>query len=386
MILYEHEAKALLATAGLNIPKGTLVSTDDLSSLSFPGYLKAQVLHGNRAQQGLVVKVESLEQAQTQLKTLLASQDGLGQPVTAVLFEPAINFTRELYFAISYDTRYRQPILQYALDAGTGIEDRVDSLQTVLLSATTGGYESWPTELPTPLQPVLSQLWQVFSQNDASLVEINPIVETSAGWFCLDAKVELEDVAGPRHPEWETYPERSAMGRPPTALELKAREVSRSDHRGVAGESFFEFPGGTIGVMASGGGASTLAMDALMAVGLKPANYTEYSGNPTREKVEKLTHVVLAIPNLEALYVVGSTANFTDIYETLAGLIDGLLVSPYVDQPGFALLVRRGGPRWQEAFEMINERLAGKPLKIKLLGPDFPLIETAAELKKLMES
>jgi ATP-citrate lyase beta-subunit len=73
----------------------------------------------------------------------------------------------------------------------------------------------------------------------------------------------------------------------------------------VAGESFFEFSGGNIGVMASGGGASTLAMDALLSEGLKPANYTEYSGNPTREKVAALTNLVLSLPNLEALICCG---------------------------------------------------------------------------------
>jgi citryl-CoA synthetase large subunit len=90
------------------------------------------------------------------------------------------------------------------------------------------------------------------------------------------------------------------------------------------------------------------------------------------------------MPNLEALYVVGSTANFTDIYETLAGLLDGFLASPYASKEHFVVLIRRGGPRWQEAFAMVEERLATTPVNFKLFGPDFPLVETATELKKAL--
>lgn len=399
MLLTEHEAKKLLAQAQLQVPEHFLVAQEFDAGVFEDNpdskyYVKAQVLHGNRAEQGLVVSATK-DTLQSTVATIFGKKDQHGQPISAVLIEQAVAIEHSFYIALRYDTITRQLVCLYSKDGGTGMDDRGDTLQKIPLSVLEqpSSFDAAPE-----LLPVVQKLWQVFTTNDATLVEINPLAKTDSPdeYMCLDAKIELDDTAEFRHPEWSEYPERSAFGRPPTLLEKQALQVSRSDHRGVAGESFFELPGGEIGVMASGGGASTLAMDALLAAGVKPANYTEYSGNPTREKVHALTNVVLSIPNLKGLYVVGSNANFTDIYETLAGVVDGLLKSDYVQTAEnasqsttpFAVLIRRGGPRWQEAFAMVEERLAeqinANQVKIKLCGPDFPLLDTAQEMKNLL--
>ena len=167
-------------------------------------------------------------------------------------------------------------------------------------------------------------------------------------------------------------------------MEKEAKIINAMDHRGVAGASFFEFDG-DIGIMASGGGASLLVMDALMASGLKPTNYTEYSGNPSREKVAALTKLVLSKPGLKGLLVIGGNANFTDIFETLAGVMDGLeSIEPKIK---FPIVVRRGGPRWQEAFEMVRKRAAEKHLNITLFGPETSMLEAVPVfVKKVRES
>lgn len=410
MLLTEHEAKKLLVRAQLQVPDHFLIThelaSNEIELLTYLQqqttasaidnadsrfYVKAQVLHGNRAEQGLVVSSTN-QTLKEVILSLFSKRDQHNQPISAVLVEHGLKIKQSFYIALRYDTVTRQLVCLYSEKGGTGMDERGDTLQKIPLSV----LEKPKTFTQKPeLLTTLQKLWQTFTENDASLIEINPLaqVATQDGFVCLDAKIELEDSARFRHSEWSEYPERSAFGRPPTLLEKKALQVSRSDHRGVAGESFFELPDGEIGVMASGGGASTLAMDALLAVGVKPANYTEYSGNPTREKVHALTTVVLSIPHLKGLYVVGSNANFTDIYETLAGVVDGLLESTYLQPQAkstkpFAILVRRGGPRWQEAFEMVQERLAGyiqsNQIKIKLCGPDFPLLDTAQEMKNLL--
>lgn len=388
MKLTEAEGKKLLKKAGLLIPQSLLLTNQSWKNnlqtitLNYPAFAKAQVLHGNRAIQGLVMRSESQESLFSNLESLFSKRDQFGQEISEVLVEESVDIESVCYLSLGFDTRTRSLIVRYSDEGGEGMDERGTSLHQMSYVI-----RQMPTafDFNPDLLPVLRQLWNVFVENDATLVEINPLAKGSDGqWYCLDAKIELDDVAGFRHPEWNEYPERSGLGRQPTTREIQAHEVSRSDHRGVAGESFFEFAGGEVGVMASGGGASQLAMDALMAEGLKPANYTEYSGNPAPEKVKKLTDVVLSIPNLKGLYVVGSNANFTDIYETLVGVIDGLLESQYKNGDGFAVLIRRGGPRWQEAFQMVEERLAGKGFKLKLLGPEFPLVETAREMKKLL--
>lgn len=388
MLLTESEGKALLVRAGLAVPKSMLIFSHDelnkidLQQLIYPVFVKAQVLHGNRELQNLIRRASSFDELNTIVGEMFAQTDQFDQPISGLLIEQSVNFSQQVYLSLTYETKSRSLVAQYSHQGGVGMDDRGNSIQTVELSSLEEPNSFFPDQR---LLSVVQKVWHVVFDNDATLVEINPLVITDTDIYCLDAKIELDDAARFRHEEWQLYGERSSMGRPPTQLELRAKEVSSRDHRGVAGESFFEFIGGQIGVMASGGGASLLAMDALMAEGISPANYTEYSGNPSREKVRSLTDVVLSIKNLEGLYVVGSNASFTDIYETLAGVIDGLLESDYVDQDNFSLLIRRGGPRWQEAFEMVRERLSGKPLKYKLFGPDFPIVATAREMKQMLE-
>jgi succinyl-CoA synthetase beta subunit len=418
MLLSEIESKQLLSDQGLSIPDNFLLGFEDflenpdLYGASKTGkefknskiasaenfFVKAQVLHGNRAQQGLVIASKKKDLNRKAL-SLFQKHDYFNNKIDQILIEEAVKYQKSYYLAIKYDTNTRTLVCLYSQQGGEGMDDRGDTVQTTTLSIL-----KKPTnfKLDPELTSIVQKMWQVFISNDATLVEINPLVKTQTqnsftlkndnDWLCLDAKIELEDVASYRHPEWSQYPQRSAFGRPPTSLELRAQQISRSDHRGVAGESFFELPDGKIGVMASGGGASTLAMDALLLAGLKPANYTEYSGNPSREKVYQLTKVVLSLPNLKGLFIVGSNANFTDICETLSGVVDGFLESNYAlrhsNSKPFAILIRRGGPHWQEAFRMVEERLSEhirtRSIKIKLLGPDFPLLDTANEMKKLL--
>jgi len=385
MKLTEYEGKELLAVAGLQVHRGELLPVADFDSKNidqaFPVYAKAQVLHGNRAAQNLVAKIKTQQALVDYIKHLKEAH----QQIKNIALEPVVDFEQSVYLSVGYDTRSRSLVTRYLEEGGDNMDQRLENATVVQLAVN----KDLETFEPHPsLVSTINALKKCLLDNDATLVEINPLVKdkTNQKWVCLDAKIELEDQAAFRHQDWEQYGNRSDLGRPPTKREQQAHQVSAMDHRGVAGESFFEFPGGTIGVMASGGGASTLAMDALMSVGLQPANYTEYSGNPTREKTAALADVVLSIPDLEAFYVVGSNANFTDIYETLAGVVDGLLRSQYAKQTNqsFVILVRRGGPRWQEAFEMVRKRLEKTHFSYKLYGPEFPLVQTAEELKKLL--
>lgn len=389
MKLTEYEGKELLNKAGLLTPEGVVVTTDTNSadiqtkienlSQTRSFFVKAQVLMGNRALNNLVIQATTPALATEQVQKLLGSTAPNGESINAVAIEAAIDINNTYYLSLSYDTSARRLIAAVSNQAGVGMDDRGETVQIQELSIqqAPSGCIAYPE-----LNEVLVAAWQVFVDNDATLVEINPLAKTDSGWVCLDAKIELEDKAAFRHADWQNYSQRSEMNRPPTPKELAAHEVSRSDHRGAAGESFFEFPGGNIGVLAAGGGASVLAMDALLAEGMQPANYTEHSGNPPREKVKKLADIILSIPNLHGLFVVGTNANFTDIYETLSGVVDSLEKSKY--GAGFAVLIRRGGPRWQEAFAAIKPRLASKGFTFKLLGPDFPISATAAEMKKLL--
>jgi len=168
--------------------------------------------------------------------------------------------------------------------------------------------------------------------------------------MALDAKVKIDDCALDRHKNW-SFPPRSAPGHSPTEREVEAKKIDENDYRGTAGSAYFDLPG-DIAILASGGGGSLTAMDALIAAGGHPANYTEYSGNPPKEKVEKLTQIVLSRENLNGLWIVGAVANFTNIYETLSGFLEALRkVTP---KPMYPIVIRRGGPHDKEAFDMLR--------------------------------
>ncbi len=399
MRLYEFEGKRLFAAAGIPIPNAKICSQTTCSFLTssgeqskplqlhFPLYIKVQTLSGNRAALGGIVKIEEKDQETGVYEKTVAQfldQGFHDEKVEYVLAEEAVaNITKEHYLAIRWDTAVRGVVVLYSETGGSGIEERSKTsaqMQRFVIDMMdpVGSLTKIAKQIHPHVREVLLAMGRVFYDNDATLVEINPLFELKdRTWVAGDAKVELDDVAEFRHPEWANYPKRSLFARPPTPMEEEAKRINAMDHRGVAGASFFEFDG-EIGIMASGGGASLLAMDALMASGLKPANYTEYSGNPPREKVAALTKLVLSKKGLKGLWVIGGNANFTDIYETLTGLMDGIeATQPKVDYP---IVIRRGGPRWQEAFEMVKERAIKGGFDITLFGPDYPMISTVTTL------
>lgn len=382
MRLFEFEGKMLLADSG--VATSTITSKGTLDELKYvgPSVLKAQVLFGNRAAKGLIHVV----QTETEWNLALSKIDAglrslnLNPEEVTVVAENIVPFDQSLYLALRYDTHTRLPVLLFNAEGGSGVEDRLtaSALQTFALT------DLEKTVLPELHADIpsawLQKLLEIFFVNDMTLLEINPLVPSASGPIALDAKIELDDTAAFRHLEWtEKYPPRTLFARQPTEREQQAKRVNAMDHRGVAGASYMDFDG-TVAILASGGGASYLAMDALLSSHLKPANYTEYSGNPAREKVAALTDVVLSKPGLQALWVVGGNANFTDLYDTLMGVFDGVERAKL--PPGFPIVVRRGGPRQEEAFTAIQERGRQLGLNVQVFGPEYPIPNTVDVLSK----
>lgn len=381
MRLYEFEGKRLLERSGVGVPQALAVGSIDTLIFSQPCILKAQVLFGNRWQKGLIqpcLSSENWPAAIDNLRTALKKH--CPEASTDILVEPLMKFGQEMYLALRYDTHTRLPVLYFDPKGGTGIEDRAE--ESTLQSFPLEDLHRLPSIHADLHLDWLKALIDAFFSNDLTLLEINPLVLIHGHPVALDAKIELEDTAAFRHPEWSEYPPRTLFQRQPTKAELQAKEVNAMDHRGVAGASYFDLPG-TIAVLASGGGASQLAMDTLLASGLEPANYTEYSGNPTREKVKALAKIVLSKPRLDGLWVVGGHANFTDIYETLMGVMDAVEEAALPE--GFPIVVRRGGPRTEEAFAELTKRAKKDSFQLRLFDSSFPLTDTVPILKDMVE-
>lgn len=375
MLLYEYEGKELLQKCGIKIPQSQLLhSSNDQVTVKLPVVLKAQVLSGKRADAGGIVKIAGEGAGITEELATIFSKTINNERVTKILVEEMVFYDKEYYISISYDTQNRGPILTISENGGTGIEQRTGESKSFRIDILNGlTKETAESFMPLELIDTAVKIWEVFTKNDCELVEINPLVVDKNGEvWALDAKIILDDDADFRREL--TFPERNLFGRSSTQAEIEARKIDEGDHRGTAGSVYWDLDG-DIAVIAAGGGGSVVNMDALVAYGGKPANYTEHSGNPPRNKLTRLTKIVLSKPGLKGCWFVGGTANFTDIYETLAGFVDGLRE---LDQkPTYPIVIRRGGPRDQEAFQMLREVGEKEGYDFHIYDRETPMTSTA---------
>jgi succinyl-CoA synthetase beta subunit len=380
MNLYEFEGKNLLEKYGIKIPKGTIVRRGDniaeaYSSLGIADVVvKAQVLSGKRGKNKGIEFCSNVSEVEKACARIFASEI-LGQYVAALRIEQKLDIAVEHYLSITYDTKAKQPVLVYSEAGGVDIEDVLEQkIQKHLLNVR-------QNEIGLKL-PYAANLWKCFLEQDARLVEINPLVKTQDGeWVAADAKVALDDDAFFRHEEWNTLEPRTMLGRLPTNRELAVKKIDEGEsyYRGTAGK-YIELDG-DIAVLFSGGGASIANMDALIQAGLKPANYTEYSGNPPREKVYGLAKIVLSKPGLKGLWIAGGVANFTDVKETFLGIIDAM------DElkPAFPIVVRRAGPNEKQAMELLKDCARRNNLNIQIFGKEMPMTKTANILAEMIK-
>ena len=386
MKLYEFEGHQIFAMVGIQSPFFVVCSNLDevkqaRKRLKFPVVAKVQVLSGKRGKGGGIKICKVEDQLLTFCKSLFGKQFA-DEDVQFVELAEKVDFETEFYMSITYDSISKIPFLLFSDQGGMDIEEikktNPDAIVRVDLDPFVGPTKKELDKRKIPADFAF-RLWDAFWRYDCRLVEVNPLVKTTDGRFlALDSKVILDDSGLSRHKDLDVVA-KGAISAIPTERELAAKQIDAEDYRGSAGSKFIEFDG-DIAILASGGGASLLIMDAVVDAGGKPSNYTEYSGNPPREKVEKLTKITLSKERLRGCLVAGAVANFTDIYETLAGFADGLKqVKPKVDYP---IVIRRGGPRQKEAYEMLETLSEKEGYDIQLFGPETPI---SVACKKMVE-
>lgn len=384
MNLYEFEGKELFKKHGLAVPRGVVVRRGDDVAVQYAELgvaevvVKAQVLSGKRGKNNGIKFCDSVESVVTACAELFGANIR-GQQVAAVLIEEKLEIAEEHYVSVVYDTNARQPMLIYSAQGGMDIEDvAAEKIMRVQLDVRSD-------KLPEAQAgwEFAQKLYAVFKAEDARVAEINPLIKTVSGeWVAADAKIALDDDAFYRHKEWETLEPRTMLGRAPTEREVAVKKIDEGEnyYRGTAGK-YIEMDG-DIGLILNGGGASIANMDALLAAGLKPANYTEYSGNPPREKVYALAKIVLSKPGLRGLWMCGVVANFTNIKDTFMGIVDAL------DEvkPQYPIVVRRDGPESAEAKQLMMECAARNNLNLQWFDKSTPMADTALVLAKMVNA
>lgn len=374
MKLHEQEAKEIIQKHGLKTPEKGLREEDK------EYVVKAQVLANNRKEKGGIRFAKNRKEAEAEKQEMIGGRID-SEEVKKVLVEEQIDFTDEYYVSFMYDTDTRKPAMIFSRSGGTGIEDR-EAAKLALEDDSQFRFRQFLKEQGfegkeiIKLGIVLQKLFKAFMEEDARLLEVNPLAKTEDGYVILDAMMDLDDDAKYRHDR--DLPERSDLGREKTERELKAEKIDEDDHRGVAGK-YTELDG-DIGMILAGGGASLTNMDALIEYGGKPANYTEYGGNPPTEKVYRLSKVIMS-KELNGLWHVGGTANNTDILRTMKGFVQAL----EEEKPDYPIVVRRDGPHADEAFELLREKKEELDLNMKLYRNDTPMTKTAETLMGMVE-
>lgn len=383
MNLYEFEGKQLFSDVGIAIPKGeTLTRFHDpkveYEKLGIENVMvKAQVLSGKRGKNNAIRFCTTAVEVEAAVKDLFA-MDVRGQYVAAVRIEEKLDIAEEHYLSITYDTNNKQPVLVYSTEGGVDIEDVADEkILRVPLDI-----RNAEAQIDEDI-PYAQELWNLFLDQDCRLAEINPLVKTEKGeWIAADAKVALDNDAFYRHESWKELEPRTMMGRPPTDREIAVQKIDAGEkyYQGTAGK-YIEMDG-DIAILFSGGGASIANMDALLEQGLKPANYSEYSGNPPREKVYELAKIVLSKPHLRGLWIAGGVCNFTNVRETFHGIVDA------IDElkPNYPIVVRRDGPEGQAGRDLILDCAKRNNLDIKVFGKEVSMSDTAKVLADMIKN
>jgi len=324
MKIHEFQAKAILRESGLAVPRGIVAREADAAAAAFQemggalAVVKAQIHAGGRGkgtvldhpQQHGVQLVRSADQAQKVAGNLLGHklvthQTGPdGQTVNQVLVEEGCDIARELYLGIVVDRGSALPVLMVSAEGGMDIEQVAAETPERIFKeafhpdAGLRGYQVRKLAAKLGLQgasvrsadKMMRGLTRVFVEHDCSLAEINPLVVTGDGQLlALDAKINFDDNAEFRHPDWEDL--RDLTEEDPA--ELRA---------GNAGLSYVKLDG-NIGCLVNGAGLAMSTMDLIKLHGGEPANFLDVGGGANAEQVTEAFRILLDDKNVQAVLV-----------------------------------------------------------------------------------
>lgn len=365
--LYEYQAKDLFGAHDVPIIEGAVVSTPEEAKKAaeeiddFPVVVKAQVKIGGRGKAGGVKLAWSADEVEKHASDILG-MDIRGHHVYSVLVVPGADIAEEYYFSILLDRAARSEIALCSKEGGMDIEtlavERPEALARVKLDPFIGIDDhvamailreaNFSEEEAKPIVPVLKALWKAYRDEDATLVEVNPLVLTEDGdIIALDGKMTLDDNAYFRHKDHAEL----ADVRAEDPIEVAAQQ---------AGLNYVRLDG-EVGIIGNGAGLvmSTLDVVALAGeeYGVKPANFLDIGGGASAEVMAKGLNVVLADDQVESVFV-NVFGGITACDQVALGILEALdMLGDAANKP---LVVRIDGNRVEEGRAILEE--AANPL------------------------
>ena len=354
MNLFEYETKQEFSTYSIPIPQGTLVTNSNqtaqaIAKLKPPYMIKAQVLVGGRGKAGGIIPAKSAKEAEEAAAKLLGARIK-GLPVKQVLIEEKLPIRKELYAGITIDRFNRSYVALASASGGIEIEEIAGKTPKAIIRtlidpqlglrsfhamaiAKQFGYSG--NQL-AELAAIIQKLYQVCVDNDAELVEINPLAETETGNFvALDARMVIDDNALFRHPEY---------------AERDAEELSSQEALALKNNLAYVKLDGDIGVVGNGAGLVMATLDLLNFFGDKPANFLDLGGGATIEAITAALRIVFADPDTKAI-LVNVLGGITHCDDVARGIVEAANEAK-VKKP---LVVRLVGTNQQEGQKILSD-------------------------------
>ncbi|CAN5332561.1 ADP-forming succinate--CoA ligase subunit beta [soil metagenome] len=367
MDLFEYQARDLFESYGVPVLAGIVADTPAeakaaAEKIGGTVVVKAQVKAGGRGKAGGVKVVHNGDDAATAAEAILKLTIK-GLPVNRVMVAQGARIAQEFYFSVLLDRANRSYLSLCSVEGGMEIEElaverpealakiEVDPIAGVDLAKATeiakaGGF---PDDLVEKVAPVLVKLYEVYKGEDATLVEVNPLVLTEDGQIlALDGKVTLDENAAFRHPNHEALEDKAAAD----PLEAKAK----------ANDLNYVKLDGEVGIIGNGAGLVMSTLDVVSYAGerhggVKPANFLDIGGGASATVMANGLDVILGDPQVKSVFV-NVFGGITACDAVANGIVQALEILG--DSATKPLVVRLDGNKVEEGRAILRE--ANNPL------------------------
>ena len=348
MKLLEYQAKEVLASLGIPIPRGVVARTPDEAAAAVeklgPVAVKAQVPVGGRGKAGGIKLAKTPEEARNAAQQIIG-MDIKGFKVPLVYCEAALDIAREVYLGFTVDRDARANILMLSAKGGMEIEqvaeDSPEAIARLYPNPWRGPldfelsglvYEAGLGELARPLTTLIKKLYRAIRDYDAlTVLKLKEVAEE------LDAKLEIDDNAAWRHQDLEQK-YGSVLEGDPYEVEAKKRALT------------YVSLDGDIGIIGNGAGLCMGTLDLVQRAGGKPANFCDIGGGAKAEVVENALAVILMNPKVKGVVinVFGGITRGDEVAKGVVTARDNLKMK-------LPLVVRMSGTREEEGREILKQ-------------------------------
>ncbi len=354
MRLHEYQSKQIFNRYGIPVPNGRVASSSGearqiAEELGGRVVVKAQVLVTGRGKAGGIRLAKTTREAEDLAASILG-MELKGFPVRKVLVDEIVNIQKELYLSVVTDRSLRCPVMVTSFSGGVNIEEIArttpEKIYRIPINPLLGlrDYQSrdlaacidLSRDLWKPFIQLTHDLWNVFTDYDANLVEINPLVITAdQKLVALDGKIAIDDSALFRHPELTDFQD-TGNEQP---VEIEAKKF---------GLSYIKLEG-NIGCLVNGAGLAMSTVDVIRANGGEPANFMDIGGGASAERVSAALKIILMDTSVRAV-LINIFGGITRCDEVAQGIMNAL----HDKQVQIPVVVRLAGTHSDEGKSILN--------------------------------